>query len=184
MNVLVVTNMYPTEKNPFYGIFVKEQVESLRKEGVFVDVFFINGIESRLNYFTCIKNLIKQMKSNHYDIIHAHHSYCVFPIRFAKAMSSVKSPVILTFHEGEVHFPNHFSLNGADFVKRLVFSKRIKSAALKMVDLVIAVQKEMLKKLNFNGKFIVIPLALIQICFNQWNRKNAEKDWTFHLTRK
>lgn len=43
MKVLVVTNMYPTKKYPLLGIFVKEQVNSLLKEGIDIDVLFING---------------------------------------------------------------------------------------------------------------------------------------------
>ena len=50
MRVLVVTNMYPTAEMPFLGTFVKEQVESLRKEGVEVDVLFVNGKKNTLNY--------------------------------------------------------------------------------------------------------------------------------------
>src|SRR5207248_6327956 len=47
MRVLVVTNMYPTEANPQFGIFVKEQVESLRALGVDIDVLFVNAKEGR-----------------------------------------------------------------------------------------------------------------------------------------
>ena len=49
MKVLVLTNMYPTPDMPFFGTFVNEQVESLRKQGVEVDVFFVNGNKSALN---------------------------------------------------------------------------------------------------------------------------------------
>ena len=176
--------MYPTEKNPFYGIFVKEQVDSLRNEGVSIDVFFINGQENRFNYFTCIKNLLKKNIRRKYDLIHAHHSYCIFPIKITKAITGLKIPVILTFHEGEVHFTNHLSLNGVDFIKRLVFSKRIKSVALKMVDLVIAVQEEMIKKLNFNGKSIVIPCGVHSDLFQPMEQKRCRKRLNLPLDKK
>ena len=160
VNVLVVTNMYPTSQNRAYGIFVKEQVESLRKEGVSIDVFFVNGKESRLRYISGITELIRKIKSKRYDIIHAHHTYCIYPIKIATGLAGVRSPLILTFHEGEVHRQNDSSLKNVDVIKRLVFSKRIKIIALKMVDLVIAVQAEMLEKLNFNGKFVVLPCGV------------------------
>ena len=38
MRVLVVTNMYPTEERPFWGTFVRDQVESLRAEGIEVEL--------------------------------------------------------------------------------------------------------------------------------------------------
>ena len=45
MKVLHITANYPTQAHPVFGIFVKEQVESLRNEGVGCDVFFSNGKE-------------------------------------------------------------------------------------------------------------------------------------------
>ncbi len=160
VNVLVVTNMYPTEQNPAYGIFVKEQVESLRKEGVLIDVFFINGRESRFRYISGIAELVGRIRKKKYDIIHAHHTYCVYLIKIAAMITGIKSPLVLTFHEGEVHRQTGSSLKNIGFLKRLVFSKRLKIIALKMVDLVIAVQAEMLKELSFNGKSVVLPCGV------------------------
>ena len=45
LRVLTVTNMYPTPSLPMSGIPVAEQVASLRKRGLAVDVLFINGVE-------------------------------------------------------------------------------------------------------------------------------------------
>ena len=44
--------MYPVPEEPTLGIFVQEQVESLRRLGVDVDVFFVNGRRHRRNYLT------------------------------------------------------------------------------------------------------------------------------------
>lgn len=94
MNVLVITNMYPSKKYKFYGIFVKEQVESLKASGIHVDVYFINGKENRLNYLKSVFDLAKKFKCGHYDLLHAHHSYCVFPIRIAEKLASIKLPLV------------------------------------------------------------------------------------------
>jgi teichuronic acid biosynthesis glycosyltransferase TuaC len=75
MKVLVITNMYPTSKMPFFGTFVKEQVESLRKEGVEVDVFFINGKENTLNYLRAFPRLWARLLTKRYDLIHAHYVF-------------------------------------------------------------------------------------------------------------
>ncbi len=184
MNVLVVTNMYPTEQNSAYGIFVKEQVESLRNEGVSIDVFFVNGKESRLKYISGILVLAGKIKSKRYDIIHAHHTYCIFQIKIAIAMTGVKLPIVLTFHEGEIHWQNDSSLKNIDFIKRLVFSKRLKSIALKMVDLVIAVQGEMLKKLKFNGKFVVLPCGVNSEIFRPLGKKWCREKLGLPLDKK
>lgn len=174
MNVLVVTNMYPTEKDPFYGIFVKEQVESLIRESIHIDVFFINGKENRLNYFTSVIALLKKLKSNKYDVIHAHHTYCVYLIKIAKVMTGIKTPILLTFHEGEIYKTKELETKDVDLIKRLVFSKRIKKLALNMVDLVITVYEESMKALNFNGKYFVVPcgidLELFQPMEREWCR--------------
>ena len=39
MRVLHITTIYPTVKNPIFGVFVKEQVESLEGSGITCDVF-------------------------------------------------------------------------------------------------------------------------------------------------
>jgi len=175
MKVLVVTNMYPTSEYSFYGIFVKEQVESLRKEGILVDVFFINGKENRLNYFTSIIGLSKKIKLNHYDIIHAHYTYCIFLVSIVKSILGVKTPLILTFHEAEVHKSKNLKPFDADIIKRLVYSKKIKKIALNSVDLVISVEKGLTQILNFEGRTVVLPcgvdLNLFQPMEKMWCRK-------------
>lgn len=45
MKILHITNNYPTDKNPVFGIFVKEQIESLENNGLKNTVYFINGRE-------------------------------------------------------------------------------------------------------------------------------------------
>jgi glycosyltransferase involved in cell wall biosynthesis len=184
MKVLLVTNMYPTKTNPFYGIFVREQVESLRNENVLIDVFFINGQKNRFNYLTSIIALIKKFSCQKYDIIHAHHTYCIYPIKIATAVTGVKSPLILTFHEGEVHRQNGSGLKNIDFIKRLVFSKRLKRIALKMVDLVIAVQAEMLKRINFNGKSVVLPCGVNSEMFRPLEKKWCREKLGLPLDKK
>ena len=47
MNVLVVTNMWPTAAEPSFGCFVAEQVEDLRSLGLHVDVIAFDGRRDR-----------------------------------------------------------------------------------------------------------------------------------------
>ena len=62
--VLVVTNLWPTERNPGYGSFVQAQMESLRPLGVEFDVLFLNGRESLWNYARGARQLRRQLRSN------------------------------------------------------------------------------------------------------------------------
>ena len=43
MKVLVVANMFPTASEPWFGSFVRDQVDDLRDLGTEVDVFHFDG---------------------------------------------------------------------------------------------------------------------------------------------
>jgi len=100
MRVLVVTNMYPTKEMPSFGTFVHKQVESLRREGLEVDVLFFNGRRSRLNYLWAFPRLWGRLLTRHYDVIHAHYVYSGIVAR-----AQLLCPVVLTQHGPEVFLP-------------------------------------------------------------------------------
>ena len=76
MKVLHITNNYPTNIHPVFGIFVKEQIDSLTNIGIDNEIFFINGREfGRKAYWIAIKQLRKKLKNANYDILHCHHSF-------------------------------------------------------------------------------------------------------------
>jgi glycosyltransferase involved in cell wall biosynthesis len=76
MKILHITNNYPTLNYPVFGIFVKEQIESLQSQRAETEVFFINGKEGgKFHYFKAIFNLRRHLKRNNYDVIHCHHSF-------------------------------------------------------------------------------------------------------------
>ncbi|MGB9593378.1 MAG: glycosyltransferase, partial [Anaerolineae bacterium] len=98
MRVLVVTNMYPTADKPAFGTFVRAQVESLRGLGVDVDVFFMDGKASRLNYARGFADLRRHLRGHApYDLIHAHYVFSGLV-----ALSQRRLPVVLTHHGIEV----------------------------------------------------------------------------------
>jgi hypothetical protein len=97
MRVLVFTNMYPTDDAPFYGSFVRDEVEALKRAGVDVDVYFVNGRASKRNYAGMPSGFKRRIREQHYDVIHEHHSF------FALVASMQHEvPVVWTFHEGEI----------------------------------------------------------------------------------
>ena len=97
MKVLLITNMYPSAEKPFFGTFVKEQVESLQNEGVDIDLFFVDGKKSRLNYLWAFPRLWARLLTHRYDLIHAHY---VFSGIIARAQ--IIYPVVLTHHGSQV----------------------------------------------------------------------------------
>jgi glycosyltransferase involved in cell wall biosynthesis len=95
--ILFVTNMYPTSEAVNWGTFVQHQVTTLQSLGNNVDVFYINGRRSKLNYFKAIFQVFIKTLSTRYDIVHAHHglSGIVSVLRF-------RTPLIITFHGTDV----------------------------------------------------------------------------------
>lgn len=74
MKVLHITNNYPTKSHPIFGIFVKEQIDSLNSLNIKNEVFFINGREKGKNeYFSALRVLRRKLANNDYDILHCHH---------------------------------------------------------------------------------------------------------------
>jgi len=175
MRVLVVTNMYPSPGNPFYGIFVQEQVHSLRAHGLIVDV-----ATSKLAYPISVSRLFQRLRHNHYDLIHAHHTYCVFPARLAMALAGARAPLVLTFHEGEVHNAA-FRPKG---LKRLVFSKRLKRMALARADLVITVQQALTEALAYPGDAQTIPCGVDAALFRPMDRTQCRRRLGLPLDRR
>lgn len=96
MKVLHLTNNYPTVTYPIFGVFVKEQIESIQNIGIDCDIFFINGREKgRMEYILSILKLRKHLKINTYDIIHCHHMLSALCLIFSGCEKSSK--VIVSF---------------------------------------------------------------------------------------
>ena len=76
MKVLHITCNYPTVEHPVFGIFVKEQIESLQRIGIDCDIYFSNGKEEggMKAHKASIAKVKKLLKEKHYDVIHCHHS--------------------------------------------------------------------------------------------------------------
>ncbi len=91
--VLVVTNMYPDEQNPDFGTFVHEQVESLQKLGLNVDVLVVGGKRRKLSYFDGVRRFRRRLRERRYDLIHAHYVFSGIVARLQRG-----HPVLVSFH--------------------------------------------------------------------------------------
>ena len=79
MRILHITNNFPTQNYPIFGIFIKEQIDSLTDLGVENEVFFMNSREEgKSAYLKSLIKLRRLLRENRYDIIHCHHSYSAF----------------------------------------------------------------------------------------------------------
>lgn len=74
--VLLISNMYPDDKNPSYGIFVKHANDILVSNGYDVTLSVIHKQTGRLKkifaYLKFVLNNIKLSKKNEYDYIYYH----------------------------------------------------------------------------------------------------------------
>jgi glycosyltransferase involved in cell wall biosynthesis len=92
IRLLVVTNMYPSERRPVFGSFVRDQVESLRPLGVEPHVEFIDGRTSTAAYLLGLPR-VRRAARGPYDLIHAHYG-----LSGALAVLQRRLPVVITYH--------------------------------------------------------------------------------------
>jgi teichuronic acid biosynthesis glycosyltransferase TuaC len=84
--------MYPQPEWPAFGTFVRREIESLRKQGVTVDVLFINGRRSKVSYASAFPRLWGQLlRTGPYDLLHAH-----YVLSGLVARAQWRLPVVLT----------------------------------------------------------------------------------------
>lgn len=102
MKVLLITNMYPSKREPAFGTFVRDQAAALRELGIAVDV--VGNSDRR----TGPAKLVRKYGSLHarsalravrggYDLVHAHY---LFPTGATGLFTArlTRSPLILTCH--------------------------------------------------------------------------------------
>ncbi len=95
--VLMLTNMYPSADHPDHGVFVKEQVEGVRAQGIEVDVLMVGGLRQKASYLKGALQFLRQVRQKRYDLIHAHYVFCGVIARM-----QFGTPVLLTHHGIEV----------------------------------------------------------------------------------
>jgi len=106
MRVLAVTNMLPTQQRPDLGTFVKNQIESLRKNGLGVEVLFVDRVQYGMPiYLGLIKEISKWVRRFDPDIVHVMSGGVMADI---VTWSVRRKPTIITFHGSDLlseHFP-------------------------------------------------------------------------------
>src|SRR5690242_21838299 len=70
--VLVLTNMYPTQAEPDFGCFVRDQVDDLKALGVPISVLAFDGRPGRSRYVTAALVIGMTLRRRRFDLMHAH----------------------------------------------------------------------------------------------------------------
>jgi glycosyltransferase involved in cell wall biosynthesis len=95
MRVLVVTNDYPTPALPHRGVFVKEQVESLRAIGIDVRVLHLDRASGGRGVYRALPRLLREALEAHKpDLAHAMYGGVMADL---VARVLVETPLVISF---------------------------------------------------------------------------------------
>ncbi len=142
VDVLVVTNMYPTAERPALGPFVRDQVEALRRRGDLDVELFAFGRGPRA-LAGAARALRSRYRGRRFDIVHAHFGLTAWPAVLARL-----GPVVVTLHGNDL------------LVRRSYLATR---AALPFTALAAAVSREFSANLPGAGtkrRVAVLPVGI------------------------
>jgi glycosyltransferase involved in cell wall biosynthesis len=106
----MLTSVWPTPEHPELAPFVVRQVQSLRKQGVDVKVFPVNGRKSPKRYFRAWIEVRALLARGAYDLVHAQWAQSAVPSLPATV------PLVVTFRgsdvEGIVNAGQRYTVSG------------------------------------------------------------------------
>lgn len=176
MRILVVSNMYPTEKAPSFGIFVKNQVEAMMGENQTIDVLAITNPASGK------KNVLKKYsawllqglklfisKGARYDIVHAHYAFpSGLPARLLKRRFN--TPYIVTCHGGDL---NKMAKKGPFFHAQ---TKRILEEAAHVIAVGQDLEKQIINDYQISKeKVTLLSMGVDRSLFFEQSKEEARK---------
>ena len=91
MKILTVTNMWPSAARPFWGVFIKSQVDSLVAAGIDSTLYEIEGWRSTAEYFRAMARIPRLAREIGADLVHAHYGYS------GAAALGVDVPLVVSF---------------------------------------------------------------------------------------
>jgi len=136
--------------NSHYGIipFIKSQGESLIKEGIDLEYFTVNG-KGIKGYLNSIKPLRKYLKTNKFDIIHAHYGL----IGLLCLITFTKTPIVLSVMGDDAY--GDFDIKGRR-IKSSYLGMFLTQIALIFVKNIIVKSKNILKVIIYKKKSFII----------------------------
>jgi teichuronic acid biosynthesis glycosyltransferase TuaC len=101
MRILVVSNMFPTPAEPWFGSFVRDQIDDLAALGHDVDVHSFDGRKHAMEYVRAPRPISARIRSGVYDVIHAHYGLTGATTLLARP----RTPLVTTFHGSDYSGP-------------------------------------------------------------------------------
>lgn len=177
MKVLMVTNIYPTEAYPARGSFVKGQVDSIRKEGVDVDVEYVNAIDGRMAFPRSAIRIFKHSFLNNFDLIHAHYGTSGIISRL-----QWRKPVVVSYLGSDILGNPKSNEYGKTAPSQLVaLSGRTSSL---FMNAVIVKSRELRNKIPKKDNVFVVPNGVDFNLFRPMDQKVARKELGLDLRKK
>lgn len=160
MEILLVTNLWPRETvHLATGVFVKEQVETVRRlyPDVRFDLLLIRGQENKANYLLAAYRVRKAVRAKKYDLIHAHYG-----------LSAVAAVL-------RGHVPLLVTLHGTDVTAKGFQATLSRWASRYCADGVVVVSNQMKAMLGRNDA-VVMPMGVDLELFRPMDREQARTE--------
>lgn len=90
LRILAVTNIWPVGDS-FRGIFVKEQVEALRRLGHQVDVEIVAQARGKADYLLAAQRVRRRAAAGRYDVVHIHYGMTALSTTLIRGVPKVLS---------------------------------------------------------------------------------------------
>jgi teichuronic acid biosynthesis glycosyltransferase TuaC len=174
IRVLLFTNIYPSRQHPANGMWLLEQVRSLRQKGLEFDVVHFNPKDTRLSYLIGLRELVRHIRARRYDILHTHDAYTFYLAYFARVLAAASLPIVLTIHEQELLAGQRTSgeVSPLSLLRRSVFVRRL---AASKADFVIFVYRKLLEIVSPRGPAVVIPCGVDLDRFRPLDRQSCRR---------
>lgn len=142
MKILLVTNMYPCDDAPSYGIFVKEQEKALSKvyPNIQFTIAFIDARYSKVEYIKSVFKINRLIKEQDFDLVHIHYGFSGLFLLWNKL--SKKIPTLITLHGGDIQAEQGKQIQV--FFTKLILKKA--SAAITLNERMDKIAKQYIKK--------------------------------------
>ncbi len=158
MRILAVTNMYPSKESPGSGVFVKEQIKSLRSVGLEVRVFFADRRQEGAAVYYRMRTQIAQAVTRFRpDVIHVMYGGVM---AWQMVQHHHVRPMVVTFHGSDLLGEN---LSG--WMRKLLsrYGVWCSRRAARVADGVIVVARHLLRalpRMENEAKVRVLPCGI------------------------
>ncbi|MDH7515012.1 MAG: asparagine synthase (glutamine-hydrolyzing) [Bacteroidota bacterium] len=167
IRVCVVTSEWPSDEHPFSGIFIRNHVEHLEREGIEAEVFHFRGNKSAWQYIKAWASLRALLRKQSFDIVHAHFG------QSALVVLPASKPFVITFRGSDLE--GIIGRNGKPtFVGRSL--QAVSRWAARKADMVILVSNSLRKYIDPSLNPRILPSGVDTTLFRPLDRRSCRNE--------